>query len=96
MPEKAIYREVSTSVEGSIWVIRKVRIKAFFILKRKRASPYAAGMDSTVAISMAPTEIIRLFLNPLSVSLEAESCFWNASSVRLRGQSGVGTSKIST
>ena len=94
--ENIIYKDVSTKVDGSICVIRKNRIIAFFARKRNLARPYDAGMDKTVEIMVAPTAMIVLFLNPRSVSLDAESCALNASRERFLGHNGVGISKIST
>ena len=88
--ENIIYRGVRTRVEGSIWVIKKNRMRGFFHLKRNRASPYAAGMDNMVEISVEPAEMMALFLNPLKVSPEADSCFLKASKVRFSGHNGVG------
>ena len=95
-PENMMYRDVNTNVEGSICVIKKRRIIIFLPLNLNRASPYAAGIASIVEIAIAPNPIIALFLNPLSVSLEADNCFWKASSVSSLGHRGVGIWKIST
>ena len=71
--ENIIYRDVRIRVDGSICVIRKYKIRTFLPLNLNLASPYAAGMDKIVEITVAPAAMIILFLKPLKVSLDAES-----------------------